>query len=87
MVGYPKDVKEIYLGEEGIIQNARPGSYLIDMTTSSPKLAKEIYEIAKTKGLYALDAPVSGGDVGAREARLSIMVGGEPEVLKSFTYL
>ncbi|HHV18910.1 MAG TPA: NAD(P)-dependent oxidoreductase [Thermoanaerobacterales bacterium] len=82
MVGYPKDVKEIYLGEEGIIQNARPGSYLIDMTTSSPKLAKEIYEIAKTKGLYALDAPVSGGDVGAREARLSIMVGGEPEVFE-----
>ncbi len=83
MVGYPKDVREVYLGENGIIKNAKPGSYLIDMTTSSPKLAKEIYEAAKEKSLYALDAPVSGGDVGAREARLSIMVGGDPEVFEA----
>ncbi|NLZ52136.1 MAG: NAD(P)-binding domain-containing protein, partial [Thermoanaerobacteraceae bacterium] len=77
MVGYPKDVEEVYLGENGIIQNAKSGAYLVDMTTSRPKLAKKIYEVAKAKGLYALDAPVSGGDVGAREARLSIMVGGD----------
>ncbi|MCR4431510.1 MAG: NAD(P)-dependent oxidoreductase [Tepidanaerobacteraceae bacterium] len=78
MVGYPRDVEEVYLGEKGIINNAKPGSYLIDMTTSSPMLAKRIYNAAKDKGLYALDAPVSGGDIGAREARLSIMVGGDP---------
>lgn len=77
MVGYPKDVEEVYSGENGIINNAQAGSCLIDMTTSSPMLAKKIYEAAKVKSLYALDAPVSGGDVGAREARLSIMVGGD----------
>ena len=79
MVGYPKDVEEIYLGENGIIHRAKPGSYLIDMTTSSPVLAQKIYEEAKKKGLHALDAPVSGGDIGAREARLAIMVGGDEE--------
>lgn len=83
MVGYPKDVEEVYLGEKGIINNAKPGSYLIDMTTSSPMLAKRIYIAAKDKGLYALDAPVSGGDIGAREARLSIMVGGDPETFEA----
>ncbi|WP_343045070.1 NAD(P)-dependent oxidoreductase [Paenibacillus lemnae] len=77
MVGYPKDVEEIYLGEDGLIAHAREGAYLIDMTTSSPQLARRIYEAAVAKGLHALDAPVSGGDVGAREARLSIMIGGE----------
>lgn len=82
MVGYPKDVEEVYLGGNGIIQNAQAGSYLIDMTTSSPMLAKKNYEAAKAKGLYALDAPVSGGDVGAREARLSIMVGGDSEAFE-----
>lgn len=82
MVGYPKDVREVYMGENGIIENAKTGSYLIDMTTSSPKLAKEIYEAAKAKGMYALDAPVSGGDVGAREARLSIMVGGDAKAFE-----
>jgi 3-hydroxyisobutyrate dehydrogenase len=82
MVGYPKDVREVYMGENGIIENAKSGSCLIDMTTSSPKLAKEIYEAAKAKGMYALDAPVSGGDVGAREARLSIMVGGDATIFE-----
>lgn len=82
MVGYPKDVREVYLGENGIIDNAKTGNYLIDMTTSSPKLAKEIYEAAKAKGLYALDAPASGGDVGAREAKLSIMVGGDSQAFE-----
>lgn len=76
MVGYPEDVEEIYLGENGIIENAKKGSYIVDMTTSSPLLAKKIYERAKDKGLYAYDAPVSGGDVGAKEGSLSIMVGG-----------
>lgn len=83
MVGYPRDVEEVYLDEKGIINNAKPGSYLIDMTTSSPMLAKRIYNAAKDKGLYALDAPVSGGDIGAREARLSIMVGGDPETFEA----
>lgn len=79
MIGYPRDVEETYLGPEGLIQHAQTGSYLIDMTTSSPELAKRIYEAAKERGIYALDAPVSGGDVGAREARLAIMVGGDAE--------
>ncbi|HHY41750.1 MAG TPA: NAD(P)-dependent oxidoreductase [Thermoanaerobacterales bacterium] len=83
MVGYPKDVREVYMGKNGIIENAKSGSYLIDMTTSSPRLAKEIYEAAKAKNLYALDAPVSGGDIGAREARLSIMVGGDAEAFEA----
>lgn len=79
MVGFPADVEEVYLGEKGIIANARPGTYLIDMTTSSPALAERIYREAAARGLRALDAPVSGGDVGAREARLAIMVGGDRE--------
>jgi len=83
MVGYPKDVQEIYLGPVGVINNAKSGSYLIDMTTSSPILAKRIYKEARAKGVYALDAPVSGGDIGAREARLSIMVGGDREVFEA----
>ncbi|WIV19442.1 NAD(P)-dependent oxidoreductase [Paenibacillus polygoni] len=77
MVGYPKDVEEIYLGENGIIANAPSGAYLIDMTTSSPQLAARIHEEALKSGLHALDAPVSGGDIGAKNAKLSIMVGGE----------
>jgi 3-hydroxyisobutyrate dehydrogenase len=79
IVGYPSDVEEVYLGEEGLIANAKPGSYLIDMTTSTPSLAKKIFEAAKEKGIHAIDAPVSGGDVGAREARLAIMVGSDDE--------
>ncbi|TGE31622.1 NAD(P)-dependent oxidoreductase [Desulfosporosinus sp. Sb-LF] len=83
MVGYPKDVEEVYFGANGVINNAKSGSYLVDMTTSSPILAEKIYEEALAKGLYALDAPVSGGDVGAKEARLVIMVGGDENVFKS----
>jgi 3-hydroxyisobutyrate dehydrogenase len=79
MVGYPADVEEIYFGEQGLIKNGQKGSYLIDFTTSAPSLAVRIYSAAKEKGLYAIDAPVSGGDVGAREAKLSIMAGGEKE--------
>lgn len=79
MVGYPKDVEEIYLGKGGLIANAHPGSLFIDMTTSSPDLAKRIASAALEAGSDALDAPVSGGDYGAREALLSIMVGGRAE--------
>jgi 3-hydroxyisobutyrate dehydrogenase len=77
IVGYPADVREVYLGEEGILRHCRKGSLLIDMTTSSPRLAVEIYEKARAANVKSLDAPVSGGDIGAREARLSIMVGGD----------
>ncbi|MGG1663986.1 NAD(P)-dependent oxidoreductase [Brevibacillus sp. NRS-1366] len=79
MVGYPSDVEEVYLGAEGIVTHAKPGTFLLDMTTSKPSLAIKIYEEAKKQSLYSLDAPVSGGDVGAREARLTIMVGGDQE--------
>jgi len=76
MVSLPSDVEQIYFGEGGILAQARPGTILIDMTTSSPSLAKQIASAAAGKGLRALDAPVSGGDVGARDAKLSIMIGG-----------
>jgi 3-hydroxyisobutyrate dehydrogenase len=79
MVGFPKDVEETYFGPRGIFPSVRPGTRLVDMTTSRPLLAKRIYEEAKRKGCFALDAPVSGGDKGAREAGLSIMVGGDRE--------
>ena len=77
MVGYPKDVEEVFLGEEGIFENAKEGALLIDMTTSSPSLAQRLYEEGKKKGLRVMDAPVSGGDSGARNGTLSIMVGGD----------
>lgn len=83
MVGYPSDVEEVYLGGNGILRHAQANSYFIDMTTSMPSLAAHIYEEAKEKGMHALDAPVSGGDIGAREARLSIMVGGNEEDFKA----
>jgi 3-hydroxyisobutyrate dehydrogenase len=79
IVGYPSDVEEIYFGDNGILSTAAKGSVLVDMTTSSPPLALRIAEEAKKNGATALDAPVSGGDVGAREARLAIMAGGEAE--------
>lgn len=79
IVGYPSDVEEVYFGEEGILENAKPGSFVIDMTTSSPDLAQEIAEKAKAADIYAYDAPVSGGDVGARNGKLTIMVGGDQE--------
>ncbi|MCM3610655.1 NAD(P)-dependent oxidoreductase [Planococcus sp. MERTA32b] len=82
MVGYPSDVEEIYFGDEGIINNANEGTVLVDMTTSKPELAREIFKAALQKGLSALDAPVSGGDIGARNGLLSIMVGGEESTFK-----
>jgi 3-hydroxyisobutyrate dehydrogenase len=77
MLGFPQDVEQTYLSGGGIIEKARGGALLIDMTTSSPVLARKISAAAKARGLEAIDAPVSGGDVGAREARLVIMAGGE----------
>lgn len=76
MVGYPKDVEEVYLGEQGVL-STKSGGYIVDMTTSSPILAQKIYAAAKSKGVASLDAPVSGGDLGARNATLAIMVGGD----------
>lgn len=76
MVGYPRDVEEVYFASEGIIAHAGADALLIDMTTSTPGLARRIADAAHERGLAALDAPVSGGDIGAREARLTIMVGG-----------
>jgi 3-hydroxyisobutyrate dehydrogenase len=77
MVGYPEDVEQIYLSAGAIVEQAKPGAVLIDMTTSSPALARRIAEAAKVRGIISLDAPVSGGDVGAKNAALSIMAGGD----------
>ena len=77
MVGYPKDVEQVYLGENGIVANAKNGAYVMDMTTSSPILAEKIYNVAKSKGVHAIDAPVTGGDTGEKNASLSIFVGGD----------
>jgi 3-hydroxyisobutyrate dehydrogenase len=83
IVGFPKDVRAVFLGPDGALAGSRPGTILVDMTTSEPSLAREIYEAAKAKGAYSLDAPVSGGDVGAKNAALSIMVGGDAPVLEA----
>lgn len=77
IVGFPPDVEEVYLGENGILANMKAGGYVVDMTTSRPDLAARIFAEAAKRNIHSLDAPVSGGDIGAREARLSIMVGGE----------
>ena len=77
MVGYPADVEQIYLGPDGILENAAAGTLAIDMTTSDPALARTLYKEGQKKGIHVLDAPVSGGDLGARNATLSIMAGGD----------
>lgn len=82
IVGYPKDVEEVYFSLNGILASVSDGTTLIDMTTTSPELSIKIYNEAKAKGLKALDAPVSGGDVGAKNGTLSIMVGGDKEVFE-----
>jgi 3-hydroxyisobutyrate dehydrogenase len=79
IIGFPKDVEDAYFGPGGIIERALPGTLLVDMTTSSPSLARKIYDAAKARGLGACDSPVTGGDRGAREATLSILVGGDEE--------
>ena len=83
IVGFPSDVREVMLGQHGALAGCKSGAVLVDMTTSDPSLAAEIAKAAGAKGVHAVDAPVSGGDVGAREARLSIMIGGEKEVVES----
>ena len=83
IVGYPKDVEEIYLGADGILANLDAGAYTADMTTSSPALAERIYAEAKKRGIHALDAPVTGGDMGARNATLNILVGGDEEAFNA----
>ena len=83
IVGFPSDVREVVLGPEGALAGCEAGNVLVDMTTSEPSLAVEIYEAAKAKSVASVDAPVSGGDVGAKEARLSIMIGGDADVVES----
>ncbi len=79
IVGFPQDVEEVYFDEQNILDSAAPGTYLIDMTTTSPMLAKKIYEAGSGKGFHVLDAPVTGGDAGAKAGTLSILVGGKKE--------
>lgn len=83
IVGFPNDVRQVFLGEDGALAGSNEGNILVDMTTSEPSLAVEIAEAAKAKGVHSVDAPVSGGDVGAKEARLSIMIGGDKEVVEA----
>ncbi|MBX3470903.1 MAG: NAD(P)-dependent oxidoreductase [Planctomycetes bacterium] len=80
IVGLPEEVRSVVLGERGVLAGARPGGVVVDMSTSAPALAREVAAAAAARGVHALDAPVSGGDVGAREARLSIMIGGDADV-------
>jgi 3-hydroxyisobutyrate dehydrogenase len=77
IVGFPSDVESVYFGSEGLLESARPGAFLVDMTTSSPALARRIFDAAAARGVRAVDAPVTGGDVGARAGTLSIMAGGQ----------
>ncbi|MBI3464000.1 MAG: NAD(P)-dependent oxidoreductase [Planctomycetes bacterium] len=81
IVGFPHDVRDVVLGPSGALAGASTGKILVDMTTSEPSLAREIYAAAKARGVASVDAPVSGGDIGAREARLSIMIGGDKDVV------
>lgn len=83
IVGFPKDVREVFLGTGGMLAGSKPGNILVDMTTSEPSLAQEIDAACKAKGVHSLDAPVSGGDVGAKNAGLSIMVGGDAQVFEA----
>ena len=79
MVGFPEDVESVYFGADRILESAKEGTYLIDMTTTSPQLDRRIYEEGKKRGLHVLDAPVTGGDVGAQKGTLSILCGGDKE--------
>lgn len=87
IVGFPSDVREVTLGPQGSLAGSQPGAILVDMTTSEPSLAREIYEAAKTKGVHSVDAPVSGGDIGAKNAALSIMIGGDKDVVEALNPL
>ena len=81
IVGFPADVRAVFLGEDGALAGSKEGNILVDMTTSEPSLAVEIYNAAKTQGVQSVDAPVSGGDVGAKNGTLSIMIGGDQDVV------
>lgn len=83
IVGFPKDVRAVFLGADGALAGSRAGTVLVDMTTSEPSLAVEIAEASRAKGVFSVDAPVSGGDIGAKEARLSIMIGGDKAVVEA----
>ena len=85
IVGFPKDVREVFLGDDGLLAGAAAGSAVVDMTTSEPRLAEEIAAAAGRRDVHAVDAPVSGGDVGARAGTLSIMVGGDEEAVQALT--
>lgn len=87
MVGFPEDVREVYLGDNGVMKNAHQGQLLIDMTTSQPSLAAELASLAAKKGAMMLDAPVSGGDVGATKGTLTIMVGGSKDAFEKHQQL
>ena len=82
IVGFPQDVRSVLLGDNGALSGAQPGCVLVDMTTSQPSLAVDIYEAAKAKGVASVDAPVSGGDIGAKNGTLSIMIGGDIDVVE-----
>ena len=83
IVGMPNDVREVFLSESGILAGSSTGNVVVDMTTSNPGLALEIYNAATAKGIHAIDAPVSGGDVGAKNGSLSIMIGGDEEAVSA----
>ena len=83
IVGFPADVRDVMIGPRGALAGSKPGTVLVDMTTSEPSLAVEIYAAAQARKVHSVDAPVSGGDIGAREARLSIMIGGDKEVVEA----
>ncbi len=83
IVGFPQDVRQVMLGSDGALAGCKEGNVLVDMTTSEPSLAVEVHEAAKQRGVASVDAPVSGGDVGAKEARLSIMIGGDEAIVSA----
>lgn len=82
MIGTPKDVESVYLGEKGLIHHGQRGTILVDMTTSTPTLAKKLYKLGLERGIHVIDAPVSGGDIGAKNANLTIMGGGDEKIFK-----
>lgn len=82
MVGYPNDVEQVYCGRDGIFSTASEGTIVIDMTTSEPTLARKLFDIALEKGIHSIDAPVSGGDIGAQNGTLSLMVGGDESIVE-----
>jgi len=83
IVGFPKDVRQVYFGENGIFEGLKKGSIIVDMTTTEPSLSEEVYEEAKGRGAWSVDAPVSGGDIGAQAGTLSIMVGGDKKAVEA----